>query len=219
MRASPRRHSMPITPCAIAGSISAGSNAALTPWVRPRRFKPASASTMPSNSPRASFSSRVVTLPRRSRSSRSGRSASSWLRRRRLDVPTTAPCGRPCRPPAWLDSRQSRGSSRSSTTGICSSGGSSTGTSFMECTARSASPASIACSSSLMKRPLPPILASGVSRMRSPAVLITSSSIRSSGWAASSRALTCSACHSASRLPRVAMRTREGCDGVVMRTS
>ena len=54
---------------------------------------PAAASTIPSNSPSDSLRSRVSTLPCSSTSSRSGRNAKSWERRRRLAVPTRAPCG------------------------------------------------------------------------------------------------------------------------------
>ena len=59
---------------------------------RPSRSRPApDASTIASKSPSASRLRRVSTLPRRSRTSRSGRRASSAARRRRLAVPTTAP--------------------------------------------------------------------------------------------------------------------------------
>ena len=54
---------------------------------RPSRSRPACASTIASKSPSASRRRRVSTLPRSSRTSRSGRSASSAARRRRLAVP------------------------------------------------------------------------------------------------------------------------------------
>ena len=72
----------------------------------------------------------------------------------------------------------------------CKPGGNSIGTSFIECTAMSASPSSSARSSSFTNKPLPPILASGVSRIISPRVLIASSSTRKSGWALSSASRT-----------------------------
>ena len=72
---------------------------------------PPAASTSASKSPSASRRSRVSTLPRTSRTSRSGRAASSSARRRRLDVPTTAPSARSSRLAA--PQIASRGSARS----------------------------------------------------------------------------------------------------------
>src|SRR5690606_11524904 len=77
-----------------------------------------------------------------------------------------------------------------------------------ECTAQSASPRCIASSSSLRNRPLPPIAASERSRISSPRMLSGSSSTSRPGCAARSRAATCSVCHRASGLLRVAMRSR-----------
>src|SRR5688572_5639185 len=85
--------------------------------------------------------------------------------------------------------------------------GSAAGMSFMEWTAMSARPSWSAFSSSLMKRPLPPAAARLRSWMRSPSVTIGTRLTTSPGWQAARRAATCSACHSASRLLRVAIRT------------
>src|SRR5581483_10281395 len=86
----------------------------------------------------------------------------------------------------------------------------SIGTSLSECTARSARPSSIAISSSLMKRPLPPMSASAWSSTRSPWVVIPSSSTSHDGYNSPSRALTCVACHIASADSRVAITSRRG---------
>ena len=87
-------------------------------------------------------------------------------------------------------------------------GGSSIGTSFNECTAMSARPSCKATSSSLRNRPLPPISASGRSMIWSPRVVIGTNWMSSPACAARRRAATCSACHRASALWRVAMRSR-----------
>ena len=84
-------------------------------------------------------------------------------------------------------------------------GGSSAGTSFIECTARSARPSAIAFSSSLTNRPLPPAWSSRRSMSSSPRVDIGRSSTRSAACALCSRSAMCCACHRASRLRRVAM--------------
>ena len=136
---------------------------------------------------------------------RSGRRAASWHRRRRLEVPTVAPGGSTSSPANRTETSASRGSARAMTTGRCSSGGSSTGTSFIEWTAMSARPSSSASSSSLMKSPLPPTFASGASSILSPLVRIATSSTSRPGCSARNAAATCSACQSASGLRRVAI--------------
>ena len=75
-----------------------------------------------------------------------------------------------------LDTNASRGSSRAEIAASTKPSGTSIGTSFSECTARSARPSRSAVSSSLMNRPLPPIVASGRSSTRSPCVVMPSSS-------------------------------------------
>ena len=170
---------------------------------RPRRLSPAAASTMPAYWPSSSLRRRVSRLPRRGSMRRSGRSARSSTVRRRLEVPTTAPWGS-ASSVAWRgDTQASRGSSRAITQASRMPAGSSIGTSLSECTAMSARPSSSAVSSSLTNRPLPPTLLSARSRIWSPWVVMPS---RATVWPrCSSSALTCSACHRARRLSRVAM--------------
>ncbi len=67
----------------------------------------------------------------------------------------------------------SRGSSRGSRQSMTRPSGSQVGTSFMEWTATSISPASNASSISLVNRPLPPISLNGRSCTLSPVVLMT----------------------------------------------
>ena len=90
--------------------------------------------------------------------------APNWCRAR-------APCGRSASVFALFETNASRGSSRGRSAAIESPAGRSTGTSFIECTARSMASFSSASSSSLTNRPLPPASASGRSWMRSPVVL------------------------------------------------
>ena len=85
--------------------------------------------------------------------------------------------------------------------------------SFIECTARSMSPANRASSSSLVNRPLPPASISGRSVILSPVVLMMTSS-HCSGvrpCAAPKRAATCRAWASAKGEPRVPMRIFAAC--------
>ena len=206
---------MPSAPCPAAGSITCGSITARMRDASPSRFSPAAASTMPSYWPSSSLRSRVSRLPRSGCTSRSGRTALSCTTRRRLDVPTFAPGGSACTDSKWFDTQASRGSSRSRTVHSVKPAGSSIGTSLSECTARCARPSSSATSSSLTNRPLPPTLDSARSRIWSPRVVMPSRSTvqpkrsRSSAW-------TCSACHRARRLSRVAMVQESG--GVFMPT-
>ena len=80
------------------------------------------------------------------------------------------------------------------------------GTSFIECTAKSASSLRIAVSSSLTNSPLPPILASGESSNWSPRLTMGTRLTCTEGSSCSRRALTYSACHRAKALLRVAIR-------------
>ncbi len=114
------------------------------------------------------------------------------------------PSARRSRRPARHGGRRARAPRRSAI-----HAGRSPGTSFIECTAMSARCSSSATSSSLMNRPLPPIAASGRSWMRSPWVTMGTSSTSRPLCAWRSRVATCSACHSASWLLRVAMRSGE----------
>ena len=202
------RISMPRAPWPAAGNISVGAKTWRIRAPSSRRLSPAAASTMPAYWPSSSLRSRVSRLPRRGSMRRSGRSARISTVRRRLDVPTTAPCGRSARLANWGETKASRGSSRSITQASAKPSGRSMGTSLRECTARSARPSSSAVSSSFTNRPLPPTLLRDRSRIWSPLVVIPSSV---TWWpCACSKALTCSACHSARRLSRVAMVMESG---------
>ena len=207
------RTSRPSAPCPAAGSITSGSITARMRASRPSRFRPAAASTMPSYWPSSSLRSRVSRLPRSGCTSRSGRIALSCTTRRRLEVPTRAPCGSACTDSKRGETQASRGSSRSSTVHSEKPSGISIGTSLSECTARWARPSSSATSSSLTNRPLPPTFDSARSRIWSPLVVMPSSStLQPKRWR--SRDWTCSACHRARRLSRVAMM--HGDDSVFM---
>ena len=86
--------SIPSAPCPAAGSIMAGSKVARILSLSPSLFNPAAASTMASYNPSSSLRSRVSRLPRKGSILRSGRDARSSAMRRRLELPTTAPCGK-----------------------------------------------------------------------------------------------------------------------------
>lgn len=100
--------------------------------------------------------------------------------------------------------------SRSRLHGSTVPGGSQVGTSFIEWTQMSTSFAKSATSSSLVKRPLPPISLSALSRIISPvdfiALIVIAPSSHSSGNAARSNRCVSYACASASGDPRVPMR-------------
>ena len=95
----------------MAGSISSGGTG-VRATSRPRRLSPAMARKVAAACPSASLRSRVCTLPRNSTTARSGRRWRSCARRRRLEVPTTAPAGRSARPPGPSVTKASRTSSR-----------------------------------------------------------------------------------------------------------
>src|SRR5437667_4226178 len=187
-----------------AGTNSSGSSTSVASPRRPSRSRPAAARTIASQLPWRSLRIRVSTLPRRSWSTRSGRSAATWARRRRLVVPTREPAGSLLSSRPALERRASRGSARSSTAQRRRPGGRAVGTSLRLWTARSISPASMASSISLRKAPLPPTASRRRSWTRSPVVVIR--------WIVAwwprpaSRPWTCSACHRASALPRDPIR-------------
>ena len=160
---------------------------------RPRRRSPAQASSVASATPSSSLRSRVSTLPRIGTTLRSGRTCSTWACRRSEEVATVAPFGRSASDRGLAaDEGIAHVLARQQAGDRSSPAGSSVGMSFMECTARSISPASRASSSSLVNRPLPPASASGRSWMRSPVVLMarTSNACAPAPCAASSRART-----------------------------
>jgi len=208
--ASSLRISRPMAPWATAGSISSGESSAVTRSTMPSRRSPAMASSVASTCPSSSLRSRVCTLPRSGKTSRSGRSSSTCAWRRREAVPTTLPAGRPARLSPRRAKSASRGSSRGRIAARLRPSGSQVGTSFMEWTATSMRPANSASSISLVKRPLPPISARVRSCTRSPVVLMTTISMApsaaSSPCACARRSRTSCAWASASALPRVPRR-------------
>ena len=172
--------------------------------VRPMRESPASASTMASNSPSSTFRSRVSTLPRMPRTSRSGRARSSWATRRGEPDPTTAPCGKSASASPSRPHRTSRTEARGGTAPIWSPSTSPVGRSFMECTTRSHSPRSSASRSAATNTPVPPSWASGPVRTSPSVVMRTSSTSRP--VATRSASATRPDCVVASRLARVPSR-------------
>ena len=107
-----------------------------------------------------------------------------------LDVPTRAPCGNSENDEKRFDTRASPGSSRFVTAAIMRPSGTFAGMSFKLCTARSMLPDSISSSNSFVKSPLPPIFASGTSRIRSPFVEIRFCITWSPGYSSRSRCST-----------------------------
>ena len=169
-RSSPRSPARPGRRPAASGRRRTRSR---RPRERPRRASPAAARIVPVISSSTSLRRRVSTLPRMSTTSRSGLSASSCERRRRLELPTRAPRGTSSSVsgPASVGrassrdgfgTNTSRTSSRSVKAIIFSPGGIAVGMSLAECTATSMRPSSSAVSSSLVKSPLSPIWPAGV---------------------------------------------------------
>ena len=136
--ASSLRHCTARAPCPGEGRNSIGSNNWVASSSRPRRARPAAASTTASYSPLATLPRRVSTLPRIGATSMSGRSARSSSARRREPLPTRAPEGSAAsrRPPEATST--SRGSPRGRIAASVSPSGAAVGTSFSECTAMSA---------------------------------------------------------------------------------
>src|SRR5438128_1329159 len=202
------RHSITSAPCPGAGKLCSGSSIARIRAARPSRLSPAAASTTAWHSPRSSFASRVSRLPRSGFTCRPGKRSRNCASRRRLDVPRMLPGGNASRLALRFDTRQSRGSSLAVIAARQKPSGRRIGTSFAECTARSARPSSSAASSSLTKRPLPPIWASGRSTIWSPRVVMPRMLTSQWGYRRLSSPATCSDCHIASRLLREAMTIR-----------
>src|SRR3990170_4656863 len=207
------RHSMPSAPCPTAGRLSSLLINARMRWPSPRRFSPAAARMMAAYCPSSSLRKRVCTLPRNGSILRCGKRARNWLSRRRLEVPTTLPAGNAARFSYLLETNASCGSSRSPMAASTKPSGRFIGTSFSECTARSARPSSSAVSSSFTNRPLPPILERVTSRIWSPCVVMPNMLTSVCGYNARSLSRMCCACHIASALSRDAITKREGADG------
>ena len=154
-------------------SASAAGRAA-APSSRPSRRRPASASTIASKRPSASRRRRVSTLPRRSRTSRSGRRGQQLGAAAQAAGADAAPSGS-----SSSDAAPHERVARVRALGHADDrepSGSSPGTSLAECTARSTSPASSASSISLTKRDLSPTVA--LRRGRPRCVISTSSTSR-----------------------------------------
>ena len=94
------------------------------------------------------------------------------------------------RPLNLFETKASRGFSRAEMAASTKPSGITIGTSFIECTARWALPSCIATSSSLMNRPLPPISASGRSRIWSPLVVMPRMTTSEPGFKLDKRSLT-----------------------------
>ena len=203
-RARPRvRVTIASAPCPTAGRSRLSSKTSTTSARRPRRARPARASTSASNRPSCIRRIRVSTLPRASRTSRSGRAARTWACRRGLEVPTRAPRASSAKARRGWESRTSRGSSRGGTAAIARPSGIAEGTSFKLCTATSIRPSSRASSSSFVKSPFHPIGAPSAER-RSPVVRIVTTSTAASPPRA---VWTSAACARESALPRAPSRS------------
>ena len=218
-RRSSARISTPMAPCATAGSISLGRRSAtVMRSARPSRFRPAQrqqrriGDAVARACAAASRRCRAAARPR-------GRAAacSTCACRRSDEVPTTAPA-RQLGERRGLAADEGVAHVLARQQAARSSGppAARVGMSFIECTARSISPASSASSISLVNRPLPPTSASGRSWMRSPVVLMTRDLERDAGRGRApppGAARTSCACASASGEPRVPMRIVDACKG------
>ena len=132
---------------------------------KPKRIKPAAARIIAAYCPSSNLRNRVCKLPRKDSIFRCGKRACNWLWRRKLEVPTMLPSGRAAKLSKSFETKASRASSRSPIAAIANPSGKFMGTSFIECTAKSARPSANACSSSFTNKPLPPMRANGESRI------------------------------------------------------
>mmetsp|Transcript_17541 Transcript_17541/g.49817 ORF Transcript_17541/g.49817 Transcript_17541/m.49817 type:complete len:382 (-) Transcript_17541:375-1520(-) len=170
------RHCMPMAPCATAGRTSSLSTMLVASPSMLIRFRPASASMVASTSPASSFFSLVCTLPLKLTTLSVGLMARICACRRSDADPTTEPSGNSLMVFALREMKTSRVSSLGRLHASTVPSGRYVGTSFIECTQMSTSFASSATSSSLVKRPLPPISAKAMSSLSSPVVLMILSS-------------------------------------------
>ena len=201
--------SMPMAPCATAGSISSMDMIVVMCCESPSRLSPAQARKVASAIPSVNLRKRVSTLPRNCTGIRSGRKRRAWALRRTDEDPSFAARGKDCKFLADRLMNASRASSRGRMAAKSRPGGTMAGMSFIECTARSMVPACRASSISLVNRPLPPISASGRSEIRSPVVTIFTISmlLGSSPWAATKRSRVSWAWARARGDPLVPMRS------------
>ena len=143
---------------------------------------PRAEGAVPASAPRSMPRTReslVGTLPRRSRTSRSGRAASTWAARLGEPVPTCAPAGSDDSVAPSAAHRASRGSSRCGTAAMRRPGVGAVGRSLKEWTARSHSPPRRASRSCAANTPTPPSAARGAADT-SPWVRTTSRLTRTS---------------------------------------
>src|SRR6478736_8004133 len=169
------RHSTARAPCPGAGSTWMGSITSVASSRRPRRARPARASTTASSAPVETNPIRVSTFPRIGRISMPSPRAASWAVRRGEPVPTTEPAGSS---PSVRRSRAtstSRLSSRTGTAATTSPGSGVVGRSLSECTATSMRPSRRARRMAAAKTPVPPMAVSS-SPDTSPSVVISTSS-------------------------------------------
>ena len=163
---SSRRHSTATQPCPTAGTNSSTARRSATRSARPRTSSAATAITIaPSVGHLAPVGWRCCRAV--GRTSRSGRAAASWARRRTEPVATVAPRRQPGE---GRPTSASAGSRRAQKAPIASASWVTDGRSLAECTATSARPSSTAYWTSLTNTPWPPMTCSGTSWRRSPVV-------------------------------------------------
>mmetsp|Transcript_43254 Transcript_43254/g.74674 ORF Transcript_43254/g.74674 Transcript_43254/m.74674 type:complete len:250 (+) Transcript_43254:850-1599(+) len=178
------RHWMPMAPWATAGSISSNSSTLVATSSMSMRLRPARASRVASTTPSSSLRSRVCTFPRKFTTLSVGFLASSCACRRSEAEPITLPSGSSWTLLYFSQMNASRVSSLGRLQGRMVVSGSQVGTSFIEWTQMSTSLFRRATSSSLVKRPFPPISDRALSRIISPWVFMTQISIAPS-WSSS----------------------------------
>lgn len=200
-------------PAPIGGIIVSGERTSLTTSIRPMRSRPDTARSSASASPAASFSSRRLALPRNGTHSRCGWEAASWAIRRTEDVPIRVPSGSSSRvrPPGWISASRMSSRLRNAANIVPFGSGRSAGTSLTQCTARSASPASSAASTSLVNAPLPSTLDRSPIHL-SPVVFTGTTSVRVCGWTTASSARTRSTWARAMGESRETIRISSGTD-------
>ena len=170
-RASPVRAVSAMAPWPTAGRNASMSSTARARWARPRRFRPASASSVASISPRSALRSRVSTLPRSSSILRSGRSRRACAWRRSEAAPRRAPWGRPAnRIGDGGNQRVAHVLALEEAGDRHALGQAGSADPWPSARRRRSRPASRAASISLVNRPLPPASASGRSWIMSPLV-------------------------------------------------
>lgn len=200
-------------PAPIGGIIVSVDSTSLMTSLRPIRSRPDTASSSASASPAASFSSRRLALPRNGTHSRCGWVAASWAIRRTEEVPIRVPAGSSSRvsPPGCTSASRMSSRFRNAANTVPAGSGRSAGTSFTQCTARSASPARRAASTSLVNAPLPSTWERSPSHL-SPVVFTGTTSVRTPGCSTASSARTRSTWARAMGESRETIRINSGAD-------